>query len=95
MGFHWTRILSYHVLLTVRCKLLQYEEETLNECQEFLSISDGLLVLPELECERECSRGEDYRLLKLTITDYSVSIGRVALLIESISLAEGTSLVNA
>lgn len=26
----------------------------------------------ELACERECSRGEDYRLIKLTITDYSV-----------------------
>ncbi|XP_052196886.1 uncharacterized protein LOC127804141 isoform X2 [Diospyros lotus] len=25
----------------------------------------------ELACERECSRGEDYRLIKLTITDYS------------------------
>jgi hypothetical protein len=26
----------------------------------------------ELECERECSRGEDYRLIKLTITDFNV-----------------------
>lgn len=26
----------------------------------------------ELACERECSRGEDYRLIKLTITDFSV-----------------------
>ncbi|KAM7516728.1 hypothetical protein LguiA_006311 [Lonicera macranthoides] len=25
----------------------------------------------ELACERECSRGEDYRLIKLTITDYN------------------------
>ncbi|XP_057481299.1 uncharacterized protein LOC130768293 isoform X2 [Actinidia eriantha] len=25
----------------------------------------------ELACERECSRGEDYRLIKLTITDYT------------------------
>ncbi|KAB1211493.1 hypothetical protein CJ030_MR6G013235 [Morella rubra] len=25
----------------------------------------------ELECERECSRGEDYRLIKLTIIDYT------------------------
>ncbi|XP_078436458.1 uncharacterized protein LOC144707202 isoform X1 [Wolffia australiana] len=25
----------------------------------------------ELACERECSRGEDYRLIKLTICDYS------------------------
>ncbi|KAF7803046.1 uncharacterized protein G2W53_042157 [Senna tora] len=25
----------------------------------------------ELACERECSRGEDYRLIKLTITDFS------------------------
>ncbi|KAK4772847.1 hypothetical protein SAY87_027866 [Trapa incisa] len=24
----------------------------------------------ELECERECSKGEDYRLIKLVITDY-------------------------
>ncbi|KAF5957539.1 hypothetical protein HYC85_004764 [Camellia sinensis] len=24
-----------------------------------------------LACERECSRGEDYRLIKLTITDYT------------------------
>lgn len=26
----------------------------------------------ELACERECSRGEDYRLIKLNITDFSV-----------------------
>lgn len=26
----------------------------------------------ELACERECSRGEDYRLIKLTIIDYNV-----------------------
>ncbi|GLT36229.1 hypothetical protein SLA2020_106220 [Shorea laevis] len=25
----------------------------------------------ELVCERECSRGEDYRLIKLTITDFN------------------------
>ncbi|XP_061365423.1 uncharacterized protein LOC133308750 [Gastrolobium bilobum] len=25
----------------------------------------------ELACERECSRGEDYRLIKLTITDFN------------------------
>uniref|UniRef100_A0A7N0V3V3 Uncharacterized protein n=1 Tax=Kalanchoe fedtschenkoi TaxID=63787 RepID=A0A7N0V3V3_KALFE len=25
----------------------------------------------ELACERECSRGEDYRLIKLSITDFS------------------------
>ncbi|GFQ01447.1 hypothetical protein PHJA_002288600 [Phtheirospermum japonicum] len=25
----------------------------------------------ELECERECSRGEDYRLIKLTVTDFN------------------------
>ncbi|XP_065855875.1 uncharacterized protein [Euphorbia lathyris] len=25
----------------------------------------------ELSCERECSRGEDYRLIKLTIIDYT------------------------
>ncbi|KAK1352378.1 Tubulin glycylase [Heracleum sosnowskyi] len=25
----------------------------------------------EIACERECSRGEDYRLIKLTITDYN------------------------
>jgi hypothetical protein len=25
----------------------------------------------ELECERECSKGEDYRLIKLTITDFN------------------------
>lgn len=33
------------------------------------------LILPakELECERECSHGEDYRLIKLTVTDYNVS----------------------
>ncbi|KAL8142633.1 hypothetical protein V2J09_015665 [Rumex salicifolius] len=24
----------------------------------------------ELQCDRECSRGEDYRLIKLTITDF-------------------------
>ncbi|THU74599.1 hypothetical protein C4D60_Mb04t35080 [Musa balbisiana] len=26
---------------------------------------------PELSCERECSRGEDYRLIKLSIIDYA------------------------
>ncbi|XP_010258158.1 PREDICTED: uncharacterized protein LOC104598007 isoform X3 [Nelumbo nucifera] len=31
----------------------------------------------ELACERECSRGEDYRLLKLTIVDYSRKKERV------------------
>ncbi|KAF7129459.1 hypothetical protein RHSIM_Rhsim10G0045300 [Rhododendron simsii] len=45
------------------------------------SISGHFIQLPhsvcyglhgtELACERECSRGEDYRLIKLTITDYS------------------------
>ncbi len=28
--------------------------------------------MKELACERECSRGEDYRLIKLTIIDYNV-----------------------
>jgi hypothetical protein len=35
-------------------------------------------MFKELECERECSRGEDYRLIKLTITDFNV--GAVCLL---------------
>ncbi|CAL5369836.1 unnamed protein product [Camellia sinensis] len=45
------------------------------------SISGHFIQLPhsvcyglhgtELACERECSRGEDYRLIKLTITDYT------------------------
>ncbi|XP_073310460.1 uncharacterized protein [Primulina huaijiensis] len=45
------------------------------------SISGHFIQLPqsicyglhgtEIECERECSRGEDYRLIKLTITDYN------------------------
>lgn len=35
-------------------------------------------MVKELECERECSRGEDYRLIKLTITDFNV--GAVCLL---------------
>ncbi|KAG2715578.1 hypothetical protein I3843_03G087000 [Carya illinoinensis] len=45
------------------------------------SISGHFIQLPhsvcyglhgtELECERECSRGEDYRLIKLTIIDYN------------------------
>ncbi|CAL0299058.1 unnamed protein product [Lupinus luteus] len=45
------------------------------------SISGHFIQLPnsicfgihgiELECERECSRGEDYRLIKLTITDFN------------------------
>ncbi|EPS71767.1 hypothetical protein M569_03002 [Genlisea aurea] len=44
------------------------------------SISGHFIQLPgsicyglhgtELECERECSKGEDFRLIKLTITDY-------------------------
>ncbi|KAK6155037.1 hypothetical protein DH2020_009285 [Rehmannia glutinosa] len=45
------------------------------------SISGHFIQLPhsicyglhgiELECERECSRGEDYRLIRLTVTDYN------------------------
>ncbi|KAL8471677.1 hypothetical protein ACS0TY_028443 [Phlomoides rotata] len=45
------------------------------------SISGHFIQLPnsicyglygtELECERECSHGEDYRLIKLTVTDYN------------------------
>ncbi|KAG4958702.1 hypothetical protein AAZX31_13G044200 [Glycine max] len=45
------------------------------------SISGHFIQLPhsicyglcgtELACERECSRGEDYRLIKLTITDFN------------------------
>ncbi|KAJ9173227.1 hypothetical protein P3X46_016386 [Hevea brasiliensis] len=45
------------------------------------SISGHFIQLPqsicyglhgtELACDRECSRGEDYRLIKLTITDYN------------------------
>ncbi|GAB4827350.1 hypothetical protein Ancab_034237 [Ancistrocladus abbreviatus] len=34
------------------------------------SICFGLSGI-ELACERECSRGEDYRLIKLTIIDYN------------------------
>ncbi|CAH9109473.1 unnamed protein product [Cuscuta epithymum] len=44
------------------------------------SISGHFIQLPEsvcyglhgteLACERECSRGEDYRLIKLTVTDF-------------------------
>lgn len=30
------------------------------------------ILLEEMVCERECSRGEDYRLLKLTIIDFNV-----------------------
>ncbi|KAH0849204.1 hypothetical protein HID58_091448 [Brassica napus] len=31
----------------------------------------GTVVEQELACETECSRGEDYRLMKLTIIDYN------------------------
>ncbi|KAL7100983.1 hypothetical protein ACP275_08G028500 [Erythranthe tilingii] len=31
----------------------------------------------ELECERECSHGEDYRLIKLSITDYNSKKERI------------------
>ncbi|KAH0899754.1 hypothetical protein HID58_049322 [Brassica napus] len=31
----------------------------------------GTVVEHELACETECSRGEDYRLMKLTIIDYN------------------------
>lgn len=30
----------------------------------------------ELACERECSRGEDYRLIKLTITNFNSKVER-------------------
>lgn len=35
---------------------------------------NAFLVVIELECERECSGGEDYRLIKLTVTDYNVGV---------------------
>ncbi|XP_077216762.1 uncharacterized protein LOC143851282 [Tasmannia lanceolata] len=51
------------------------------------SISGHFITLPdsvcyglhgtELACERECSRGEDYRLIKLTIIDYCSKKERV------------------
>ncbi|XP_058081096.1 uncharacterized protein LOC131229220 [Magnolia sinica] len=51
------------------------------------SISGHFIQLPhsicyalhgiELSCERECSRGEDYRLIKLTFFDYSSKRERV------------------
>ncbi|KAG9439327.1 hypothetical protein H6P81_019492 [Aristolochia fimbriata] len=51
------------------------------------SISGHFVSLPEsvcyalhgteLACERECSRGEDYRLIKLTIFDYASKRERV------------------
>ncbi|WOL10457.1 hypothetical protein Cni_G19212 [Canna indica] len=40
----------------------------------FISLPDSVcygLQGTELSCERECSRGEDYRLIKLSIIDYS------------------------
>ncbi|KAG6396256.1 hypothetical protein SASPL_142402 [Salvia splendens] len=43
-------------------------------CYGLHGIGIGFFVLvKELECERECSRGEDYRLIKLTVTDFDVS----------------------
>ncbi|KAL1291573.1 uncharacterized protein LOC107622823 isoform X2 [Arachis ipaensis] len=33
----------------------------------------------ELPCERECSRGEDYRLIKLTITDFNTKKEQVTI----------------
>ncbi|KAF3776690.1 hypothetical protein EJ110_NYTH47635 [Nymphaea thermarum] len=35
-----------------------------------LSLTVALVPVTEIACERECSRGEDYRLIKLTISDY-------------------------
>lgn len=43
-------------------------------------------MMKELACERECSRGEDYRLIKLTITDFNVLIVPFVLLIFSCCL---------
>ncbi|CAI9109805.1 OLC1v1009709C1 [Oldenlandia corymbosa var. corymbosa] len=40
----------------------------------FIQLPDSVcygLYGTEIACERECSRGEDYRLIKLTITDYT------------------------
>jgi hypothetical protein len=42
----------------------------LNEIFTGLNVSELL----EITCERECSRGEDYRLIKLSIIDYSVRL---------------------
>ncbi|KAJ4963348.1 hypothetical protein NE237_023287 [Protea cynaroides] len=41
----------------------------------FIQVPDSVcygLHGTELQCDRECSRGEDYRLLKLNIIDYSM-----------------------
>ncbi|KAL6526379.1 hypothetical protein OROMI_030019 [Orobanche minor] len=46
----------------------------------FVSMDVSRSVRPSdrfLECERECSRGEDYRLIKLTVTDYNSRKERV------------------
>ncbi|KAJ0100107.1 hypothetical protein Patl1_21815 [Pistacia atlantica] len=37
----------------------------------FLTLS-AMAFTALLSCERECSRGEDYRLIKLTVIDYNV-----------------------
>lgn len=42
-----------------------------------------IFMVKELECERECSRGEDYRLIKLTITDFNVVTATFVLFIIS------------
>lgn len=40
----------------------------------FLVIINVLVLKTEIACERECSRGEDYRLVKLTIIDFNVLV---------------------
>ncbi|KAF9663787.1 hypothetical protein SADUNF_Sadunf17G0088300 [Salix dunnii] len=38
---------------------------------EIIDAPEKISALRELACERECSRGEDYRLIKLTIVDFN------------------------
>ena len=72
--FHEWRI-SWFTLSNVLSRLFW---EPLYKCLPLLYVDTYsfffflFYVVKELACERECSRGEDYRLIKLTIIDYNV-----------------------
>jgi hypothetical protein len=57
---NWQSVHKYYVVVLFF--------DGLNEIFTSLNVSKLL----EITCERECSRGEDYRLIMLLIIDYSV-----------------------
>lgn len=68
----WWDVDSAMLLLSIFCYCVQFSKVwgTFLHWSQFRG--SGL----ELACERECSRGDDYRLIKLNIVDFSVIIAK-------------------